>query len=309
MIEKPSIKDEDIILALNKNYSIQASEIEFLPIGNDASAFAYRVEAKNQFAYFLKIKKGFSNLTGLFVPRLLKDNGVKQVIAPCPTNTQELSVEMYEFALILYPFLSGKEAMETGMTDHQWAEFGSTLRRVHDMKLPSHIARYIGRETFVSKCSKSSKELDERVNIGNYDDPYQRQLARFWKEKNKIIHTIIQRTENIGKCLQETDLEFILCHADIHIANILLTPEQDMFIVDWDDTLLAPKERDLMFVLEGDTIQTREEHTFFDGYRNVKINQLALAFYRYEWCMQEIGDFGSRVFLTKDIGERTKQES
>jgi spectinomycin phosphotransferase len=77
-----------------------------------------------------------------------------------------------------------------------------------------------------------------------------------------------------------------------------------MFIVDWDDTLLAPKERDLMFVLSGDT---REEQMFFEGYGNVKIVQLELAYYRYEWCVQEIGDFGDRVFLAKDTGESTKQ--
>jgi len=38
-------------------------------------------------------------------------------------------------------------------------------------------------------------------------------------------------------------------------------------------------------------------------------NQLALAYYRYDWCVQEIGDFGERVFLTKDSGETTKQNS
>jgi hypothetical protein len=35
---------------------------------------------------------------------------------------------------------------------------------------------------------------------------------------------------------------------------------------------------------------------------------LALAYYRYEWCVQEIGDYGNRVF-SMDIGERTKQGS
>jgi hypothetical protein len=58
MIEKPNISDEKIMVALHENYFIQASEIEFLPIGNDASAFAYRVETKNQISYFLKIKIG-----------------------------------------------------------------------------------------------------------------------------------------------------------------------------------------------------------------------------------------------------------
>ena len=48
---------------------------------------------------------------------------------------------------------------------------------------------------------------------------------------------------------------------------------------------------------------------FFNGYGKVKINQLALAYYRYEWCVQEVGDFGERVFLIKDAGDSTKKES
>ena len=309
MIEKPNISDEKIIVALNKNYSIQASEIEFLPIGNDASAFAYRVKTKNQVPYFLKIKTGIANLAGLFVPRFLKDNGLEQVIAPLSTKTQELWVNIDEFAFILYPFITGNEAMQVGMTDAQWIKFGSVLRQIHVTELPSDISQYVKPETFVSKWSNIAKELQEQVNTQNFDDLYQKELAIFWKENNETIQTLVERTETIGTDLRQTDLEFVLCHADIHTANILLTQERDMFIVDWDDTLFAPKERDLMFVLAGDSIHTREEQMFFDGYGNVKINQLALAYYRYEWCVQEIGDFGKRVFLTKDSGESTKQHS
>src|SRR5215207_9035057 len=109
MIERPDISDEKIIVALHENYSIQGSDIKFLPIGNDSSAFSYRVEAKDGNSYFLKIRKEISNRAGLFVPRYLKDSGIEQVIAPLPAHTQELSVEMDGFALILYPFIMGNE--------------------------------------------------------------------------------------------------------------------------------------------------------------------------------------------------------
>jgi spectinomycin phosphotransferase len=309
MIEKPKIKDEKIAIALNQNYSIQANHLEFLPIGNDASAFAYRIETKNGDLYFLKIRRRLSNLAGLFVPRFLKDYGIEQVIAPIPAKTRKLMGEMDEFALILYPFIAGMEAMKVGMSDAQWTEFGSVLKRIHTTKLNGNTLQYVMQESFTPKWSSVAKALHERVSARNYDDPYQKQLALFWKENNETIQTLIERTESIGKRLQQTDLEFILCHADIHTANILLAQEGDMFIVDWDDTLLAPKERDLMFILGENTIQTREEQMFFAGYGKVEINQLALAYYRYEWCVQEIGDFGERVFLTKDLGESTKQNS
>ena len=309
MIEKPNISDQKIIVALNKYYSIQAREIEFLPIGNDPSAFSYRVEEKEGNLYFLKLKRNLSNLAGLFVPRFLSDNGVEQVIAPLLTRTQELIVEVDEFALILYPFIAGQEAMKVGMTDAQWTEFGTTLKRIHATELSSRVLQYVEKEAFIPKWSNFAKRLNNQVNVQKYVDPYQKQLALFWKENNKTIQTLIERAEMIGKRLQQADLEFVLCHADIHTANILLTQEQDMFIVDWDDTLLAPKERDLMFVLDDDKALTKNEQLFFKGYGDTEINPLALAYYRYEWCVQEIGDFGERVFLAKDAGEMTKQDA
>ena len=305
MIEKPDISDEKIIVALHENYSIFVNGIEFLPLGNDSSAWAYRVDAKDKSSYFLKLKKGILSQAGIFVPRFLKDNGIEQVIAPLPTKTQELVVEMDEFALILYPFIAGNEAMKVGLTDSQWTEFGSTLKRIHLTKLPSEISQYVSRETFIPQWSNSAKELYKQINARNYDDPYQKELAAFWKENNKTIQSLIERAESLGKRLQQADLEFVLCHADIHTANILLTQEQELFIVDWDDTLRAPKERDLMFVFG----EKREEQLFFKGYGSMEINPLVLAYYGYEWCVQEIGDFGERVFLLKDAGESTKKDS
>jgi spectinomycin phosphotransferase len=309
MIEKPNISDEKIIISLHENYSIQVKDIEFLPVGNDASSFAYHVETKNGDAYFLKVKRNLSNLAGIFVPRFLRDNGIEQIIAPLLTKTGTLFGEIDEFALILYPFIRGEEAMEIGMTDAQWKEFGSTLKRIHDTEFPPDISQYIKRETFIPKWSSIAKELHEQANKQNYDDPSQKELATFWKENNGTIQTLIERTESIGKHLQRAVLNFVLCHADIHTANILITEGQDRFIVDWDETLFAPKERDLMFVLDGDRVETREEQQFLEGYGNVEINQLAFAYYRYEWCVQEIGDYGERVLLMNDASESTKQAS
>lgn len=304
MIEKPNISNEKLIFSLNENYSIQATDIEFLPIGNDPSAFAYRVETENQTIFFLKLKKGHSNFAGLSVPHFLKDNGIRQVISPLLTKRQELSVEVDEFTLILYPFIKGSEAMEIGLTNSQWTELGSALKRIHTTHLTNNILQFIRRESFIPKWNESVKVFHQRVNIQEYDDPYQSQLALFWKEKSEIIGTIIERIEEIGTRLQRANLEFFLCHADIHTANILITSNQQMFIIDWDGTMLAPKERDLMFVanLEVDS-------PFIKGYGDVQINRLALAYYRYEWCVQEFSEYSEIIFSTTEIGESTKKHA
>jgi hypothetical protein len=42
-----------------------------------------------------------------------------------------------------------------------------------------------------------------------------------------------------------------LCHSDIHAGNILIDVNDDFYIVDWDNPILAPKEHDLMFIGGG----------------------------------------------------------
>jgi spectinomycin phosphotransferase len=308
MIEKPDISDKKIISSLRAPYGLPVTGVEFLPVGNDPSAWSYRVDTANQETYFLKIRKKNSRSAGFLVSWFLQDHGIVQALAPRPTQKKELWIHVDDYFLVLYPFVSGREAMESGMSDSQWKELGAILKRIHDIELPFSLSKNVGRETFIPIWSPFTRELNQRINQQRFDDPYQKELAALWKEHNKAIQTLLKRTETIGKHLQQMDLDFVLCHADIHTANILLTPDQQMFIVDWDGTLLAPKERDLMFVLGGDTIDTHEEKMFFDGYGSTMLNRLVLAYYRYEWCVQEIGDYGNRVFSI-DMGERTRQES
>lgn len=109
--------------------------------------------------------------------------------------------------------------------------------------------------------------------------------------------------------LRLTSPKMVLCHADIHTANVLIDAEGQLFIVDWDETILAPKERDLMFVVGGGVVGATAEERFFRGYGTTAIDPVTLAYYRYEWVVQEIGDFGARVFLTPELGEETQRDA
>ena|SRR5690349_10966343 len=309
MLEKPDIRDEVLIDALRAEYLIPVTGVAFLPVGNDPSAWSYRVDTEDRNTFFLKIRTELENPAGFLVPRFLSDCGVEQVLAPLLTKNQELWCGVEDFFFILYPFLKGIEAMESGMSDAQWNELGRTLKRIHATQLPPSLSRSVQREPFIPKWGTYVREVHKRVVEEEFDDPYQKELALCWKDRYEVIQTLIERTETIGSHLRQTDPKLVLCHADIHTANILLTPDQKMFIVDWDGTLLAPKERDLMFVLEGDTICRREEQIFLDGYGDTAWNPLILAYYRYEWCIQEIGDYGKRVFSKNDVGERTRRDA
>ncbi len=303
MLEKPNLEDEKIISCLRESFGVSVNGVDFLPVGNDSNSWLYKVNTDNE-KYFLKVKKGVIYEPSVGVPRCLKDEGINQVVAPIPTVSGDLWKKVDNFSLILYPFIDGETGMKVGMSENQWMEFGTVLRKIHSSKLSLELAKQVKKETFSPKWSELIKELQKKIDGGEFTDSFQKDLASFWKEKNEEIKKIINRMEELGHLLQNQSLDFVLCHTDIHTANILLDKQNKMSIVDWDNPLLAPKERDLMFI-----VGAKEEKLFFSGYGKSEINPVALAYYLYEWVAQEIGDYGERVFLNNDVGEETKKDA
>lgn len=139
--------------------------------------------------------------------------------------------------------------MDQGMTRAQWIAFGAILRQIHAVTLSPSLAQLMPRETFVPVGTGLVRDLDAHIGERTFADPTSEMLATFWRERREEIHTLVARAEVLGQRLARRALAPVLCHADIHTANVLLDADGQVWIVDWDETLLAPKERDLMFVV------------------------------------------------------------
>jgi spectinomycin phosphotransferase len=314
MLEKPALSDEKIIASLRQSYGITASSLEFLPLGYDSSAWVYRATLENRQRYFLKVKRGVVYAPSITVPRYLKASGIEQVVAPLPTITDEFLGTVDQFSLLVYPYIDGQTDMEIGLSDQQWIEFGAVLKKIHSTRLAPEIAGQVHKETFNlnPKWLAMVRQLQTEILDREYETLHEKEAAAFWREKHQEIGRIADRAEELGRMLQQRSTDFVLCHSDIHTANLLLDPDGKLFVVDWDQPIFAPIERDLMFVV-GDSladfeIRTREVDLFFQGYGETEVDPLTLAYYRYEWVVQELGDFGERIFRM-ELGDETKADS
>ncbi|MBN1681855.1 MAG: aminoglycoside phosphotransferase family protein [Anaerolineae bacterium] len=310
MLDKPRLEDAKIMACLKVSYDLTVTGMEFLPLGYDSYAGVYRVQANGQL-YFLKVKSDTVDELSVLLPRYLKEQGIEQVVAPLPTITQEPWGTVDHFTLILYPFIEGKSGWEVGLSDTQWTAFGTVLKKLHATRLTPELVKRMPKETFVPhpKWMAVIRQLHAAVGDQVYDHPFEKQLAAFWKSHHHEINTIIDHTEQLGRMLQDKSPGCVLCHADIHTANLLIDAQGKLFIVDWDQPVLAPRERDLMFVTVGGFVtEERAEALFFQGYGKTDIDPLVMAYYRYERVMEDLSAFAEHVFFM-DVSDEKKQDS
>jgi spectinomycin phosphotransferase len=122
------------------------------------------------------------------------------------------------------------------------------------------------------------------------------------------IYTAIATLETLGGVLQRRTLPYVVCHADLHPANLLRDPFGHVFVIDWDEVMLAPKERDFIFVKESlaDSETLPGTPAFFQGYGQTEIDWIALTYYRYERVIQDLIAWAQDVFFRDDLGEGAK---
>lgn len=306
MLEKPDLPEEVILAGLHEGWGFTPQRLDFLPLGNDATAWVYRASGAAQ-DRFLKLKRGTVNRMALIVPDLLHRRGLRQAVAPLPALDGRLWVRLGSYHLILYPFIEGPTGMQIGLNAAQQQELGAAARAMHSLRawdLPVDARRY---DAFHPPWSAVIRRIDERVAQGGFDDPLAAQAAEFWTRRREEIAWKVDFAESSGARLRVRAPEAVLCHGDLHTANVLVDSSGGLHLVDWDEAILAPKERDLMF-----TLGEPGEQNFMRGYDPegaLLVDPLALEYYRAEWDVQEIGDFGERIFFRAAFGEATRRDS
>jgi spectinomycin phosphotransferase len=312
MLEKPAIPDETITACIQQAYGLSIAEITFLPLGADVNTAVYRARTGDQVPYFVKLRKGNFEETSVTLPNFLSGQGIPSIIPPIETKNHTLWTTFEDFHLILYPFIEGRDGFRVVLSENQWFDFGAALNRIHNTELPPQIRENIQRETYSPKWRQITRRFLEQVGLESFADPIAVELVAFLKDKQDAIEDLLLRTERLALKLQADAPPFTVCHADAHAGNLLIEDGSNkLYIVDWDNLILAPRERDLMFIgggqgFKGSTVE-EEETLFYRGYGQTGTNPFALTYYRYERIIQDIAAYCQELLLTDEGGSDRAQ--
>lgn len=317
MVETQLLSDQRLIDSISTYYGIKITSITRLALGADIHATVYKARTQDsQNSYFVKLKRGHHHDIGAEILELLHNAGITQIILPIKTKKGLLLQLIGEFTLMVFPYVEGQNGFDRNLTDYQWKMLGAALKQLHKIDVPSTLKQRLRKETFSAQWREAVRSLYYYIESNDViDDPVAIQMQKLMMQHQTLIYQLVDNAEQLSQSIQHGQLpEFVLCHCDIHAGNVLLQEDSTIYIVDWDEPILAPKERDLMFIGAGVGNvwnKPQEEKSFYDSYGEVKIHKPLLAYYRIERIVEDIAQYGQQLLLppTTDSSYKDRMES
>jgi spectinomycin phosphotransferase len=311
VLERSEIPGEQIRAALHDDLGLSIAALAFLPWGADPHSASYRAETADGASYFVKLRSGRFHTASVALPRYLHEQGVPHLIAPIPTRSGRLWAELPPYKLIVYPYVAGHDVYNTDLTDEQWLAYGATLRRIHDTALPPELLSAIHEEDYTPRWRDSVRRALQLGPGDIVDDRVAREVHALLHAERGAILNLLDRATRLAQSLQSDPFPFVVCHSDLHAGNFHVTERGDFYLVDWDEPVRAPRERDLMYPGAGLMGKWRsspeEERLFFAGYGPVAIDRSALAYYRAERIIADIAIYGEELLLSTAGGDDRAQ--
>lgn len=272
---------------------------ELLPVGHGADLAAQVWKAATVSNTYAVKWSGAGTNTGHQVAAYL--SALPGIPEPVRTTEGGLWSFHGKKRLTVTPWIDGARAADTGLTIEQWMEYGVLLQRVHSSEPPERVRDALPRYSPVNaRIPALAEQLQARLTTQAPEDDIEAELATIWKQHQDTITGLLtaRPPEPTGRR--------VVCHADPHLGNVLYTADQ-VYLIDWDDVVLAPREQDLMFMLGGMGSlgpTTPEQLTaFFAGYSDVDLNQEAIAYYRNARALEDVALWAEQTITGPDREE------
>ncbi len=215
----------------------------------------------------------------------LHDMGLGFVVAPTRTDRGETVRRVGErHAIALFAFVDGRAGRFGHYEDSATrAAVLAMLAVLHRATPAVTSAREIGLEVPGRRHIEAGlADLDEPWSGGPFSEQARQQLAAHADDVTELLAL----ADRLAADVAGRGSEWVVTHGEPHAANVILTGERHV-LVDWDTVGLAPPERDLWMVVDGDGDEART-YTTTTGHA---IDRVAMDFYRLAWDLGDLAEY------------------
>ncbi|MFG3642803.1 phosphotransferase enzyme family protein [Micromonospora sp. NPDC047762] len=273
-----------------------------VPHGADLRARLWRGETGDGERYAVKVSGG-GTPAGLIVTAHLAERGVPGVAAQVRTCDGRLYAERDGHRLSVVPWVSDLRALDGPMSEAHWRAYGELLAAVHAVPVTDELERLLpgGGDAYPSIVAATRDVAGRLRDQADSGDPLVAELAAVWAANADRVSTLLRGVERLAV---DRSGPAVVCHGDPHLGNLLLGADGQVWLIDWDDAVLAPPECDLMFVLGGvlafAPITAEQQQAVLAGYGRTDVDPLRLAWFLAVRALDDLSDW-TRQALDLDV--------
>jgi spectinomycin phosphotransferase len=285
---------------LSDHYGLKDVVLQDAPRGFVAETYIVNI---GDTRYFAKIVPSHyaANLDGsLPVLPHLRNAGVENITSPIATQNGNFSVHFDDKVLLLFNYIDGFSTF-----DYDFECYVDLIASVHAAKVDVPLKA----ETFGIPFQDRLFEHLTRLWGRGFSDPHQSELQTLMLQCRAEILNDYARFEAIAADVRRLDLECVLTHGDPS-GNILMTGEGELYLIDWDDLLLAPRERDTWFHLDdiGGGSHESNSHAFLAHYRKTfptyEVNWQVYDYYLHLRYFDDLYGFTANILSDTQTDEQ-----
>lgn len=277
---------EQVAALLRSRYGLAVERVEPAPRGWIGETYAVTMQDGSR--VFVKVypKDRLPRTAAPALPALaeLHRLGLTDVSRPIPSTSGALHERLGDDLLVVFAYLDAAPVAFT----FGWDRPGDLIARVHQQT--ERVASPIERETFESLDADELWRTLARAREEPGSDAPRLGLRCFLEEQGTAIGDGWAAFSEIARSCRTASFELVLTHGDWPF-NLLQTADGTLYLIDWDELLLAPAERDTWFA--------DDDPAFSRGYRARRSghaeNTLATAFYVHFRYFEELLDFAKTI--------------
>lgn len=306
---------------VDEDFGVELAELDPVGHGADHRAQLWRGTCADGTSYAVKLTTGGTS-GGLVLTAYLAGLGVEGVPGPVSSREGLPWSERSDGRLSLQPWVPGRRALDGGMSAEHWRSLGELLAQVHAVPVKPDLSTALPVEDHCpDRHSAALRAVEARVravpaptDLDEPLDPLVLSLVRDWSVAAHAVAALLRHTEALGQRMRRGAPPAVLCHGDPHLGNLLHEPSGHVWLVDWDDAMLAPRERDLMLLIGGGVLDfapvtPEQEGWFFEGYGPVDLDGERLAYYQCVRAIEDLVDPAAQVLDAAKWSEEERREA
>lgn len=298
MLDEPAdLHAQEISAGLRDYWGIVATDVSYLPMGHGSCNWV--AEVADGLKWFIKADHADSSAFHQAAYRTaseLHDAGLGFVHAAIRDRAGVLRRRISPtWELAVFPFIHGRNPDFRSSVDR--TRIADAVGRLHaHVPVPAEAMRWSPGFRQAQLRDLLANELDRPWTEGPYGEGSRALITESVAE----IEELFRLHDRLVERLFASDERWVITHGEPHGGNTMLDTAGQMHLIDCDDMMLAPRERDLWLLLYVDHQRPAglDNESVIEAYRRragpVEPRRYVLELYRADWHLREISAYGAQ---------------